>query len=142
MARKTLTFTVQDEGRDKGKTFIITEMAASQAEKWAIRAFLAMAQAGIQIPDEIAEMGFAGLAKIGLDSLAKLPYVQVEPLMDEMMRCVQIMPNPSQPGVVRALVEDDIEEISTRIKLKPVILQLHAGFSGAGSISTSAQPSA
>lgn len=142
MARKTLRYTVQDAGRDQGKTFVITEMSASQAEKWAARAFMAIAQSGIEVPDDLAAMGFAGLIRMGITCIAKVPFAQAEPLMDEMMTCVQIMPSASNPGVVRALVEDDIEEIATRLKLRAQILSLHSGFSIAGAQSTSARPSA
>ena len=35
MARKTQTYTIDSGGRDKGKTFLITEMPATKAEDWA-----------------------------------------------------------------------------------------------------------
>lgn len=139
MARKTQQFRVADTGRDQGKVFVLTEMPASQAEKWAMRAFLSMAQAGTDIPDEVAALGFAGIVRLGVNALAKIPFAQAEPLMDEMMGCVQIMPSPSNPGIVRPLVEDDIEEIATRLKIRAAVLSLHSGFSIAGDPSTSAQ---
>lgn len=142
MARKMVTYTEQAEGRDKGKTFVLTEMSASQSERWAIRAFLALAQSGVEIPDSVASSGFAGLFQIGTDALAKIPFSIAEPLLDEMWSCVQIMPNVAQPGVVRGLIEDDIEEIATRIKLRAQTLKLHSGFLSAGDTSTSGQPSA
>ena len=43
MARKVEYITIDQEGRDQGKTFKITEMPALKAEKWATRAFLALA---------------------------------------------------------------------------------------------------
>lgn len=51
MARKEIYYTVEDKGRDQGKVFFIREMAASQAEWWAIRAGLAMAKNGVNLPD-------------------------------------------------------------------------------------------
>ena len=42
MARKTATYIVESEGRDKGKQFLLTEMAVAKAEDWAIRAMLAL----------------------------------------------------------------------------------------------------
>src|SRR5690242_21778037 len=53
--RKTLRYTVAEEGRDKGKTYLLTEMSASQAEMWAARAFLAMANNGIEIPAQLPD---------------------------------------------------------------------------------------
>lgn len=135
MARKTLRYTVPDEGRDRGKVFVITEMPASQAEKWAIRAFMAAAATGAEIPDDLAAMGMAGLFRLGSEALSKIPFEQAEPLLDEMMGCVQIAPNPGNPSVVRGLIEDDIEEIATRVRLRTQILQLHVGFSAAGATS-------
>jgi hypothetical protein len=137
MARKTLTYTVQDEGRDAAKCFLITEMPAHRAERWAIRAFLAMAKGGIELPEGMEQQGFAGLAKIGLGLLLQIPYEMAEPLLDEMMECVQMIPNASNKSVVRALVEDDIEEVATRIRLRKEIFGLHVNFSLAGAKSTS-----
>lgn len=130
MARKIERFTAQD-GRDKGKVFQLTEMPCSQAEKWAARAFFAIAQAGAEVPDNLRDMGFAGLMQLGVTALAKAPYAQVEPLLDEMMGCVQMMPSPNKPEIIRPLVEDDIEEIATRLKIRAQLLRLHSGFSTA-----------
>lgn len=137
MARKTLTYVVQDEGRDHGKAFLLTEMAASRAELWAIRAFLALAESGIELPKGVEKSGMLGVAKMGPNLLLKLPFELAAPLLSEMMECVQIMPNPSNKPVVRDLLEDDIEEIATRIKLRMEVFSLHLGFSLAGVKSTS-----
>lgn len=56
MARKELYYTVEDKGRDNGKKFYIREMSATQAEWWAIRAILAMANNGINLPDNLSDM--------------------------------------------------------------------------------------
>lgn len=129
MARRILTVQIEDAGRDKGKVFIITEMPATQAEKWAIRAFLAMGRSGIELPEGIEHTGFAGIAKLGLSLVCKVPFDDAESLMDEMFSCVQVQPNPANPAIVRPLVEDDIEEIQTRLKLRAEVFKLHANFS-------------
>lgn len=129
MARKTQTITITAEGRDKGKVFFVTEMPASQAEKWAGRAFLAMAKSGVQIPDHIQQMGLAGIATVGLKAFGGIEWGMAEPLIDEMFDCVKFIPNPSKPSVIRGLVEDDTEEVSTRLKLRADIFELHTGFS-------------
>lgn len=138
MARKTLQYTVADEGRDIGKVFLLREMPASEAERWALRAFLAMSKHGVEIPEGLAEAGFGGLASYGLSLVGKLPFDEADALMEDMFRCVSIIPNPSNPSITRSLVEDDIEEVATRVKLRVAVFKLHADFSKAAAPSTSA----
>lgn len=126
--RKTLKYTVTNEGRDKGKVFLITEMSAADAEDWAIQAFLAMAASGVQIPDNFKEAGFAAVISSAFEAIGKLQYERAKPLLDRMMECVQIIPDPSKPNVVRSLIDDDIEEVSTRLMLRKETFQLHASF--------------
>ena len=124
MARKETTF-IADTGRDAGKEFLITEMSASQAENWAFRVILAIGNAGIEIPEGLASQGMAGLMAIGYMNLLKIPFESAKPLLDEMMTCVQIMPSSN---VKRKLIEEDIEEVSTRFKLRKEIWDLHISF--------------
>ena len=42
MARKTKIVTIAAEGRDYGKSYLLTEMPALKAEKWATRAMMAL----------------------------------------------------------------------------------------------------
>lgn len=126
--RKTLTYTVTAEGRDQGKAFLLTEMPADAAEKWAIRVVLACGRAGVDLPPGVENEGIAGVARIGLSSLMRMDFIDAEPLLDEMMACVQIQPNPADPRVVRPLVTDDIEEIMTRLVLRREVFRLHTGF--------------
>lgn len=135
MARKTQIIVIDAEGRDHGKNFFIREMPASQAEKWAMRAFLALASAGVEIPDDLAASGLAGVASIGLKALGRLHFSDAHQLMDEMMGCVQVIPDSSRPGVTRALIEDDIEEVSTRIRLRKEVFALHVDFFIKGKLS-------
>lgn len=138
MARRTVTVTIDAPGRDLNKTYLITEMDASRAEAWAIRVFLAMARGGVDVPDEIAAMGLAGLAAMGLDGLRHLRWEDAEPLLAEMWGTIQAVPDRSRPSVVRPLVESDVEEVLTRLRLRKEVLALHMDFSSAGSPSTSA----
>ncbi|WP_447876938.1 hypothetical protein [Serratia fonticola] len=142
MARKTMSYTVKEDGRDKGKTFVLTEMPAAKAEKWAMRALLAMIRDGIDIPDNVMDSGMAGIGRLGLQMIGKLPYAEAEALLDEMFSCITIAPNPSSLEITRSLVEDDIEEISTRVKLRMAVFNLHVDFStAAGQLTTvSASP--
>jgi hypothetical protein len=129
--RKTLDWTVEDANRDEGKVFRVTELPASEAEDWAIQAFFALLNAGVEVPDDVVNMGFAGIASIGLSALGKVPYEQAKPLFAKMMTCVQIVPDASKPTVVRGLIESDIEEIQTRMKLRKMVFGLHWDFSQA-----------
>ena len=137
--RKILHVTISDQGRDLGKTFVLTEMPASRGEKWGTKALIALTKAGIEVPDELMGSGMAGIALYGINTLASasITFEDVEPLLDEMMECVQIAPDPRHLEVVRPLVEDDIEEIATRIKLRAEVFKMHVNFSGTGSGSTS-----
>jgi hypothetical protein len=126
MARKTVTITIDAQGRDKGKVFVLTELPAMQAEEWAGRALFAMMNAGVEIPDNIAQAGLSGVAALGISALTKISFEAAKPLLDEMLGCIQLQPSPK---VTRALIEDDIEEVATLIRLRKEIMSLHMDFS-------------
>lgn len=128
MARKTAQYTVTDNNRDNGKTFLITEMPAAQAEAWAMRAILALMEGKVDLPEGFELSGMAGIAQIGIKALAGLRWEVAEPLLDEMFKCVQAMPNPANPQLVRNLIAEDIEEVSTRMKLRLEVWKLHTAF--------------
>lgn len=133
MARKTEIVNVTSEGRDKGKQFIITEMPALRAERWAFRALLALAHSGVQLPEGAADGGMAVLASAGLQALNSLDFEEARPLLDEMWSCVQIVPDPKNQSIVRLLViregeGDDIEELTTIFQLRERIFRLHTDF--------------
>jgi hypothetical protein len=108
--RKEASITIETPGRDQGKTFVLTEMPASKAEAWGARLMLALSRAGVEVPPGFFEMGMAGVAK---------------PLLDEMMACVRIKVNAG----VRDLIEEDIEEVKTRLRLRDEVINLHLNFS-------------
>lgn len=138
MARKTATINIDAAGRDNGKVFIITEMSAMAAEEWAGRALFAMMNSGVDIPENIANAGLAGVAALGIASLTKVSFDAAKPLLDEMLDCVKIQPSPN---VVRDLIGDDIEEVATLLTLRKEVLNLHLSFFTDGALSTSAQAS-
>lgn len=129
MARRTAEITVQTDDRDKGKTFLLTEMPAAQAEKWAARAVLALAKSGVQFPDELE--GMAAIATVSVQALSGLTFEAAEPLMDEMFGCIQIV----EKHITRRLTDDDIDEVSTRLMLRGEVLSIHLGFSLAERVS-------
>ncbi|MEE2977536.1 MAG: hypothetical protein VYB88_08675 [Pseudomonadota bacterium] len=140
MGRKTSFFTATD-GRDKGKRFRITEMPATRSEEWAARALFALMQSGVDVDDDVLKAGLAGLAAIGIKALTKVPFDLVKPLFDEMMTCVQYEFS-GQAGGARDLIEDDIEEVVTRLKLRKAVLDLHLEFFTGAAPSTQASGSA
>ena len=141
MARKTLEITIDDDNRDKGKTFYLEEMAIDAAEYWATRVLAVIDKNNIQIPDEARSGGMAAIASIGVQMLVKADIKETYPLMDELMACVTVRPDPSHPQLVRKLASGDIEEVGTKMRLKFALLGLHLGFSNAVAPSISSPPS-
>ena len=139
MARKTKEVVIAAEGRDHGKTFIITEMPADQAERWALRALLALQAAGVSLPDGFEATGMAGVAFAGLTALGRIRYEDVAPLLQEMMGCVKYRHRPGQDAQPLAVGEEcQVEEVATLLQLRGEVLELHTGFSLAGKLSTTA----
>jgi hypothetical protein len=114
--------------RDGGKTFIITEMPALQAERWANRAVLAVGNSGAKI-DHVKGAGIAGIATLGFKALFGISEGPAIELADELMTCIKIKV-PALPAG-RPLTDDDIEEVTTRWLLKEKVFELHTGFSWA-----------
>jgi len=139
MARNTITYTVTDTNRDQGKMFLITEMPSAQVEAWGVRAILALIDGNVELPEGIEHEGIAGIAKIGIKALAGLRWEVAEPLMKEMFDCIQIIPDPKRPNIFRPLIDQDIEEVMTRVKLRGEVWALHTGFSVTAALSKSPQ---
>lgn len=116
--------------RDNGKVFILTEMASRPAEKWADRAFLALAHSDLDIPPLNKWQKMAWIEQVQR-AVGHIKFPEIEPLMDEIMRCVQ---RDEGNGFTRALIDnggegDDIEEVATRHFLRSEVIGLHANFS-------------
>ena len=119
--RREKYITITSDNRDKDKTFYLREMSAVQAEKWAARALLAVSGPGTSIP----QAGLASLADAGfnlLEMLGNIRWEVAEPLLDEMMTCVQ---RKESGTCIRSLVPEDIDEISTIFTLRKEVLKLH-----------------
>ena len=131
--RNTINYTVETDGRDKGKVFVLTEMSALKAEKWAMRAILALMRGGMELPEGYEFNGITALLGLAVkELLPNLQWGDAEPLIDELMTCVKFMPDPSRPNVVRNLFEGDIEEVKTYLELKLEVWKLHTDFFTAG----------
>jgi hypothetical protein len=135
--RKVITVTIVEPGRDLGKVYQLTEVSAIQADKWGIRAMLALNRSGAEIPEEIMRMGIIGVMMVGVHKLRGVEWRDLEPLIDEMLTCVAVVPTPTQPNVVRQLFPDDIEEVMTLALLRKEVWKLHVGFTSPVDPSTS-----
>lgn len=142
MARKTETLTISDDGRDKGKTFVLTEMPAIQGDRWAAQALSLIIKAGQDLPTGAAEAGMAGLAAAPLTSLPVLQALQ-DPSLDAWWECVKYQHAPKHP--LQTIFQGEacqIEEISTVSLLRMKVLEMHIGFFSQGSPSSSSGASA
>lgn len=128
--------------RDAGKNFRITEMPAAQAEKWAMRALLALNQSKASIPMEMRGIGMEGLFLLGINVFLQgdiKPEV-LEPLMDEMFGCVKMVRDMRSTDkltgepVATEVGADDIEEVRTRLWLRSEVLRVHVNFSPADAL--------
>lgn len=131
--RKTEIFVVPTDGRDKGKRFLITEMPAMKAERWAYRALLALAHSGADLGEGALAGGMGAVAQAGFRALQKLNFEDARPLLDEMWDCVQVIPDPKNPEFLRPLVMnemegDDIEELETLWMIRERVFRLHTDF--------------
>ena len=126
--RHTAQYKVEDKGRDFGKVFLLTEMSARQGEEWAMKVLLALMASNVNLPDGFENLGMAALAQMGLKALTGIKWETLEPLLAEMMENIQIIPDAAKTNVHRPLVEDDIEEIITRVKLRAEFWNLNMGF--------------
>ena len=134
--RKESDFTATS-GRDAGKKFKITEMPAEKAFDWGVRAILAMAKSGVDIPSDIASQGMAGVAAVMVRTVGGLEFMTVDALKKELLSCVAIYPNPKANAMFTRPItgQDDIEEPVTIYELCRQTVELHLGFSIAEGLS-------
>lgn len=130
LKRKFVQIEAQAEGapenRDAGKRFLLEEMPALKAERWARRAIGAMSRQELSVREEFGKLGFYGFYLLGLQALAGGDMDVIDGLMDEMLTCIKIQESES---VVRPLGGDgDIWELSTLYRLRKELVELHMGF--------------
>ena len=129
MARRHDKVVIERDGRDKGKVFWITELPATAAENWAGRLLTMLAAGNANVPSGFFQLGFEGAAAwIAVHGIGGIDWNVCKPLMDEMLECITIQPDPSR-NVTRQLVSDDIEEIVTLMTLREAWFDTHLGFS-------------
>lgn len=128
MPRRSIDLVIPEDGanRDGGKKYIITEVSAGQAEEWGLRALMALGTSGFIVPQEMADAGLMGAVLIGYQAFMGAREDAVLPLWREMLpACVKYQ---ASEDVLHPYREADIEEVSTRVKLRQKILELHTGF--------------
>ncbi|HEN3627131.1 TPA: hypothetical protein U5E31_003846 [Yersinia enterocolitica] len=129
MSRKQITYIVEDEGRDKGKEFIITEMSAWDAEELSEEIYRAMGHGEFNsLPADVVSMGVAGLATVGVSVLAAAPASVSRPISDRILSTVEIVITNEGKDINRAIKPLDFEEISTIRTLKDKVFELNFGF--------------
>lgn len=122
---KTKEVTITAEGRDKGRKYLLTEMPALQAERWARHAIMAMSRENLDIRSEIAALGMYGFILGGMQALAAGDVDAVDKLMEEMLPQIKIV----EEKITRPLQGDgDFWEISTIKTLRQELIELHLGF--------------
>jgi hypothetical protein len=126
--RKTIDAPCPLEGRDKNKTYVLTEWPARKAARWGVRASIALARAGTTLAPDF-KPGMGPLVQVGgIGSM--LMYVdsdEVCGLLDELMECVQFKTG-KDGSFVRGLAEEDIEDPATVLWLQQEVFALHTGF--------------
>lgn len=130
MARKEIPFIVEEEGRDKGKEFLITEMSAWDADSLAQDIFRAMGDSNYSgIPPDVIAMGCAGLATVGLSVISASSPEVARQLRDRLVSTVDIVitndGKHQQRKVNGAL---DFEEVSTIRSLLDKVFQVNFDF--------------
>lgn len=143
--RKREVVTIDIESRDKGKSFLLTEMSARDAEDWGAEMFMLAVNNGLA---EGIGGGMADLVNLDFRTLGRIPFDQAKPLWDRMFRCVAFVPSLTDIDPLtekpksRPVVEnpdypdgDDIQEVGTRLKLRMEVFELHTGFSIAALLS-------
>jgi hypothetical protein len=133
--RKTLTVTIK-EGRDAGKKFLITERPCIQTEHWIMRAIFGLGKAGVELPPELLQLGAAPIAYAIATQAIKLPSRLGIRLADELMQGVERV----EEKLTRSLVDNDIEDVSTRLQLKAEVMKLTFGFFVPAASQSSAPP--
>jgi len=129
MARKEISFIVEDDNRDNGKEFIITEMSAWDADELAQDLFRSMGESGFSgIPADVIAMGCAGLATLGLNVISAASPEVARKLRDRLMSTVQIVITHEGSRQVRTVKPVDFEEVSTIRQVMDKVFKVNFDF--------------
>ena len=114
----------EEDGRDTGKKFKITEMPAYQMERWAIRALGAIGKSQAGGVMALASMGLQDV----LNAFATADFEKTEPLMNELMECCYFIKGDTTVQLKKEFVDGVVEEWATLLRLKMEALKLNLGF--------------
>lgn len=128
MALRQISVRVPMEGVDYGKVFVITRMPAMEADQWGRHCLQAAIASGADIPGLDEDAGLAGLAAVGLGIFGAMDPQRMDGLIERLMRCVSVQPDPRNTAVRRPLDESDLEEIPTVGWLQKEAFALHVDF--------------
>lgn len=134
MARNTKEIFIES-GRDAGKKFVITEKSALESEKFFVKLLLSVGK-NTNLGEVIANQGsLTALAnkEAILEILLSLDFDVAQELMDDMMTCIQFKYVTKGIPETRPLVKEDIQDISTLMKLREEVINLHINFTDAES---------
>lgn len=152
MARKTKTVVIES-GRDQGKSFLVTEMPVTKADKWANSALLAMMRGGVDVggvnfeligntlmPSDAPKIDVSGgmleLARISIAGLGNVTETVGQALLDQLIDdCIQIIPTGGSARPMLS-VDDEIEDLKTLWTLRKEAFILHIDFLAEGSSQT------
>lgn len=146
MGLKTERVTIDAEGRDKGKSFILTEMDSWNALRWCAKAMLSLSQSGVDVQTigltkAVQEGGPEKIAALGATLFAFIPATVALPLLDEARTCIRYrLPVKDDKATATQEIADgeacQIAEPRTWVTLFQRLFFLHLGFSEAGDIPT------
>lgn len=128
MARKEITVTIDQDGDDKGKVFVIQRMSAFDADRWGRRVLNALVQNNARIPDIDEGSGLAGVAQFGIKLMAYIDPDRSDELLGHLIKCVMVRPDPQNPIVLRPVHESDIDDVRTIAVLREEAFKLHTDF--------------
>lgn len=152
MALKHKNITIES-GEDAGKTFRITQMPTTKADRWANKALAHLLSSGVDLksanigllyntldPNQEVKIDYMGgmleFARVMANCVGGIPYEVLQELKDELIEeCVQIIPSGGTPRPILS-IDDEIDSFITLDKLRYHVLQLHIGFLAPGSSQT------
>lgn len=127
--RKEITYIVEDDNRDKGKEFRITEMSAWDAEELSEELYRAMSQNEFHsLPADVVAMGCAGLATVGMSVLSASPLDVSRAISDRLLATVDIVIKHDGKENIRKVRSIDFDEVSTIRTLKDKVFTLNFSF--------------
>lgn len=129
---KSVTVVCPHEGADKGKRFVITRMSAVAADRWGRHCLQAAASSGADIPGVAQGGGLAAVAAAGIGIFAAMDPARMDALIDQLLQCVQMQPDPATPAMLLSwdvvAAGEQIEEIPTLGWLQKEAFALHVDF--------------